>query len=165
MIAGIFGSAPNAVTKTVYHQTTFTSPKKNLEVITINLRGDVFMGWDYSSLSHLAKQNGGPAELLAKHAAYHFKKGAASKNPKIAVASLISLGIGAGGTALYIKWKNSKNKLIVTENEVKEIEEELISGMEQVDKVETTHDLAKEDDSQYQPPVNNNYNEDLDVSN
>lgn len=123
------------------------------------------MGWDYSSLSHLAKQNGGPAELLTKHAAYHFKKGATSKNPIIYVASLVSLGIGVGGTALYIKWKNNRNKLIVTENEVKEIEEELIAGMEQVDKVETTHELDKEEDSQYQPPVNNNYNEDRDVSN
>ncbi len=44
------------------------------------------MGWDYSDLSRLAKQNGGPAELLAKHAAYHFKKGAVSKNPLIAVS-------------------------------------------------------------------------------
>ena len=123
------------------------------------------MGWDYSNLSHLAKQNGGPAALLAKHAAYHFKKGAVSKNPIITVASLVSLGIGIGGATLYFKWKNKKDKIIVTDCEIQKIEDELIAGMKHAEEVETMHEVNQEKASQFQPPKDDNGNEDFGVSN
>ena len=122
------------------------------------------MSWDYSALSHLAKQNGGPANLLAKHGAYYFKKGAASKNPVIVVSSLISLCVGIGGTAIYQNWKKKKVKNTITEGEIKEIEDELIAGMEQAEQEDVMHESTQED-SIIQPPEDDNGDENLDVSN
>lgn len=123
------------------------------------------MGWDYSDLSRLAKQNGGPAELLEKHAAYHFKKGAVSKNPLIAVSSIAALGIGIGGTTLYYKWKSKKAQITVTENEIQGVEDELIAGMEHAEEVETMQKNNPEEVTQFQIPENESSKDDLDVSN
>lgn len=118
------------------------------------------MSWDYSELSHLAKQHGGPKELLAKHAAYHFKKGAVSKNPVIAAASLIGLGVGIGVTVLYSNWKNNKDRTIVTDSEIHKIEDELISGMEQTEQDE----VKQKEVAQVEPLEKDNGNEDLGAS-
>lgn len=118
------------------------------------------MSWDYSELSRLAKQHGGPKELLAKHAAYHFKKGAVSRNPAIAAASLISLGVGIGGTVFYSNWKKKKDRTIVTDSEIHKIEDELIFGMEQTEQEEA----SQKEVTQCEPHDENNYNEDLGVS-
>lgn len=122
------------------------------------------MGWDYSDLSRLAKQNGGPAELLAKHAAFHFKKGAASKNPEIAGASLAGLGIGIGGTAIYFTWKKKKSKAVVTDSEIQKIEDELITGMEQAELEESIIETDQEEVNTIQPHQEDNDNENLGFS-
>ncbi|CZQ86494.1 hypothetical protein [Trichococcus ilyis] len=109
------------------------------------------MSWDYSELSRLAKQHGGPKELLAKHAAYHFKKGAVSKNPVIAAASLISLGVGIGGTVFYFNWKNKKDRTIITDCEIHKIEDELISGMEQTEQGEANQEPFQKEVTQDEP--------------
>ena len=122
------------------------------------------MSWDYSELSRLAKQHGGPKELLAKQAAYHFKKGAVSKNPVIAAASLIGLGIGIGGTVFYSNWKNKKDRTIVTDSEIHKIEDELISGMEQTEQEEANQETFQEEVTQVEPLEKDNGNEDLGAS-
>ena len=123
------------------------------------------MGWDYSDLSRLAKQNGGPAELLEKHAALYFKKGAASKNPTIAVAGVAGLFIGIVGTTLYSKRKNKKDQITLIESEIQEIEDELIAGMEHANEVEMMQETIQEGVNQFQPPEDDNDIGDLDISN
>lgn len=104
------------------------------------------MVWDYSELSRLAKLNGGPTELLAKHAAHNFMKGARSKTPVIIAASLIGLGVGIGGTAYYYTFRKKKGKSENANRENQKIEDELIMGMERA---------AQEATAQTQPHLKN----------
>ena len=70
MTTSIFGNAQNVATKTASHQ-QYTCPKKPSKLAKGQIgRGLIINGWDYSELSRLAKLNGGPTELLAKHAAH-----------------------------------------------------------------------------------------------
>lgn len=97
--------------------------------------------WDYADLSKLASQNGGPQELLKKHAAYYrekgfnegFEKRAESQKPVIVAASVISLLLGAGGMWVYIKRKQKKELAAISEavnnEEIKKVEAELASKM------------------------------------
>lgn len=98
--------------------------------------------WDYAELSKLASLNGGPQELLQKHAALYmkkgfsegFEKGAKSKNPVIAALCVAGPLLGAGGMWAYNKVKQKKELATAAvakdAAEIKKVEEELIAGME-----------------------------------
>jgi len=43
MIESIFGATPDAVTRTVSHQTTYTRPKKISEIIKIDMKGATYL--------------------------------------------------------------------------------------------------------------------------
>lgn len=100
--------------------------------------------WDYAKLSKLASLNGGPEELLQKHAALYMKKGftdgyekgAKSKNPIIAAVCVIGPILGAGGMWAYNNVKQKKELAAMSEaadnEEIRKVEAELVSGMKAV---------------------------------
>ena len=105
--------------------------------------------WDYAELSKLASLNGGPEELLQKHATLYmkkgftegFEKGAKSKNPIIAAVCVIGPLLGAGGVWAYNKVKQKKELAAMSEaadnEEIKKVEAELVSGMKAAKKAKS----------------------------
>ena len=98
--------------------------------------------WEYAKITKWIAEHGGPQKALEIVENYYtkkgFKEGAASKNPVIILASIVSLGVGIAGKGIYDKIK--EKKALETKNEaieqvkVKKAEDELVSAM--------THDTA-----------------------
>lgn len=99
--------------------------------------------WDYAGLARLAKENGGPARLLATIKTYNFQQGVAKgkllQRPKI----ILAFGIGAAVTFAasqapriirYFGGK-PKEKEIMSE-EAEEAEKMLIEGIEKAEQQE-----------------------------
>ena len=105
--------------------------------------------WDYADLSKMASQNGGPQELLKKHAALYmkkgfkegFEKGAKSKKPVIVVAFAVGQLLGAGVMWTYNKLKQKKEQATISEaadnEEIKKVEAKLVSEMKAAKEAES----------------------------
>ena len=112
--------------------------------------------WDYSELSKLAKEFGGPRKMLEILKSDSFEKGFSAAK---AADKPVKIGIGVGffllGAAVikipdliaYFKKEEQKGKL--TAEEVAAIEQELISGMEQAAAEEsgTANSASAEEDA------------------
>lgn len=94
--------------------------------------------WDYSDLSKMAKEFGGPRKMLEILKSDSFKKGfSAAKAADKPVKICIGIGSFLLGAAvikipeLIAYFKNAEQKGELTAEEVAAIEHELVSGMEQ----------------------------------
>lgn len=99
------------------------------------------MSWDYSELSHMAKQAGGPEKFVKDLETFNYNNGMKDGKAEQAIKDLAIAGIVAGGYALYkvIRKRIKKEKEpTVTEVEAKESRQQLIQGIKNFDEESQT---------------------------
>ena len=101
------------------------------------------MAWDYAELSKMAKDNGGPEELLKKIEENARSDGQASMIPWVVIAAVVSPFVVYGVKKLdgYIKEKRA-----ITQANIDEAKAELVHGINDYDNAhsEDNEDAALE---------------------
>lgn len=106
------------------------------------------MSWDYSDLSHQAKQAGGPEKYLNKIEKFNYNNGLKDGKTEQFIFDLAIVGMISGGYILYktirkrIK-KADEAKISVTE--AKKSRQQLIKGIKNVEKNESVTDISAEE--------------------
>ena len=106
------------------------------------------MSWDYSDLSHQAKQAGGPEKFVKNLETFNYNNGLKDGKAEQAIVDLVIAGVAAGGYALYKiirkrieKAKESK----ITVEDAEESRQQLIQGIKNADVEDHISDIPTEE--------------------
>lgn len=107
------------------------------------------MSWDYSDLSHQAKQAGGPEKFVKNLETFNYNNGLKDGKTEQAIVDLAIAGVAAGGYALYKiirrrieKAKESK----ISTAEAEESRQHLIQGIKNADAEDPISDISVEEE-------------------
>lgn len=108
------------------------------------------MSWDYSELSHIAKQAGGPEKFVKNLETYNYNNGVKDGKAEQAIVDLSIAGVAAGGYALYkiIRKRIEKTKepkVIATQ--AADSREQLIQGLKDAEVEEHSVEDFSEDEA------------------
>lgn len=107
------------------------------------------MSWDYSDLSHQAKQAGGPEKFVKNLETFNYNNGLKDGKSEQAIVDLAIAGIAAGGYALYkiIRKRIEKSKEPKISAEQAELSrQQLIQGIKDAEIAEPAADEVSEDE-------------------
>ena len=107
------------------------------------------MSWDYSDLSHQAKQAGGPEEFVNRLETFHYNKGLKEGREEQAVVDLAVAGIAAGAFALYkiIRKRIQKAKEPkISAAQAEESRQQIIQKINSSETVETDVDISENEE-------------------
>lgn len=106
------------------------------------------MSWDYSDLSHQAKQAGGPEKFVKNLETFNYNNGLKDGKAEQAIVDLAIAGVAAGGYALYkiIRKRIEKAKEPkITVEEAEESRQQLIQGIKNADVEDHISDIPTEE--------------------
>lgn len=101
------------------------------------------MSWDYSDLSHKAKQAGGPEKLVSDLETFNYNNGMKDGKTEQAVIDLAIAGVAAGGYALYkiIRRRLEKAKEPkISAAQADESRQQIIQGIKDAEAEEANND-------------------------
>lgn len=106
------------------------------------------MSWDYSDLSHQAKQAGGPEKFVKNLETFNYNNGLKDGKAEQAIVDLVIAGVAAGGYALYkiIRKRIEKAKEPkITVEDAEESRQQLIQGIKNADVEDHISDIPTEE--------------------
>lgn len=106
------------------------------------------MSWDYSDLSHQAKQAGGPEKFVKNLETFNYNNGLKDGKAEQAIVDLVIAGVAAGGYALYkiIRKQIEKAKEPkITVEDAEESRQQLIQGIKNADVEDHISDIPTEE--------------------
>lgn len=106
------------------------------------------MSWDYSDLSHQAKQAGGPEKFVKNLETFNYNNGLKDGKAEQAIVDLAIAGVAAGGYALYkiIRKRIEKAKEPkITVEEAEESRQQLIQAIKNADLEDHISDIPTEE--------------------
>lgn len=107
------------------------------------------MSWDYSDLSHQAKQAGGPEKFVKNLETFNYNNGLKDGKTEQAIVDLAIAGVAAGSYALYkiIRKRIEKAKEPkISAAEAEESRQQLIQGIKNADAEEYISDIPVEEE-------------------
>lgn len=107
------------------------------------------MSWDYSDLSHQAKQVGGPEKFVKNLETFNYNNGLKDGKAEQAIVDLAIAGVAAGGYALYkiLRKRIEKAKEPkINAAEAEESRQQLIQGIKNADAEEHISDIPAEEE-------------------
>lgn len=107
------------------------------------------MSWDYSDLSHQAKQAGGPEKFVKDLETFNYNSGLSDGKKEQAIADLAVADVVAGGYALYkiIRKRIEKaQQPKISAAQVAESRKQLIQGLKNAEDMESPVEKVFEDE-------------------
>ena len=105
------------------------------------------MSWDYSDLSHQAKQAGGPEKIVKNLETFNYNNGLKDGKTEQVIVDLVIAGVSAGGYALYkiIRKRIEKSKEPkISAAQAEESRQQLIQGVKNAEAEESVTDISLE---------------------
>lgn len=107
------------------------------------------MSWDYSDLSHQAKQAGGPEKFVKNLETFNYNNGLKDGKTEQAIFDLAIAGVAAGGYALYkiIRKRIEKAKEPkISDAQAEESRQQLIQGIKNAEAEESVPNISEEEE-------------------